>query len=163
MRKIWVSVVGLMTFIGAYLSSRGSLNWWVTTFFGTCMVMLLLEPKLLEWQVRRRKQVLQITDRSVRRELPGGKHEEIAWADLREVWILTTDEGPFVDDLYFGLVGRDGKGVAVPQGLATQHDLLAHLQKLPGFDNTAVVQAMGSTVNQRFLVWRASTSPSVTG
>jgi uncharacterized membrane protein len=157
MRSVWTTLCAGLAFLGLYLASTYRVSWFVPAFFGLCTLVLLLEPKLLALQLARRKQTLQITDEGVRRILPGGKSEAIAWSELAEIWILTTDAGPMADDLYFGLVGHSGNGVAVPRALAVQHDLLAHLQKLPGFDNAMVVTAMGSTVHQRFLVWRAAT------
>jgi hypothetical protein len=40
------------------------------------------------------------------------KKEEIAWKDLVEVGIVTTDEGPFQEDVYFLLLGPDKRMVA---------------------------------------------------
>ena len=94
-----------------------------------------------------------IDDLVVRRELGNGKIEEVAWEDLVEVQIVTTDEGPFVDDVFFLLVGREG-GVAVPQGAPGSEPLLDRLQKLPNFDNGLVIQAMMSTENRRFVCWK---------
>jgi hypothetical protein len=161
MRPVWTTLCAGLAFLGLYLASNYRLSWFVPAFFGLCTLVLLLEPKLLALQIARRRQSLQITDEGVRRVLPGGKFEAVSWAELAEVWILTTGEGPIADDLYFGLVARSGNGVAVPHGLAIQHDLLAHLQKLPGFDNAMVVSAMSSTTNQRFLVWRAPNAAPV--
>ena len=47
-------------------------------------------------------------------------------------------------------------GVMVGQRLATRHDLVSHLAKLPGFDHRNIANAMASPVNQRFLLWRAA-------
>jgi hypothetical protein len=162
MRRVWTALCAALTLLGLLLASSYRLSWFVPIFFAVCTLALLLEPKLLALQIARRKQTLQITDDGVRRLLPGGKEEAVTWAELAEVWILTTDEGPFAEDLFFGLVGRAGNGVAVSHALAVQHDLLAHLQKLPGFDNAAVVAAMGSATNQRFLIWRAPGAAPVT-
>jgi hypothetical protein len=158
MRKVWIAVLAVLGVISLYLASARDMAWWAPVLFGGGAILLALEPRLLALQLQRRKQRLVITDKSVRRELPGGKHEEIAWSELQEVWVLTTDDGPYGDDVYFGLVGADAKGVAVPHGLAVEYDLLAYLQKLPGFDNAMAVRAMGSTDNQRFVVWRASSA-----
>ncbi len=162
MRRVWTALSATVTLLSLFLASTYRLSWFVPAIFAVCTLVLLLEPKLLALQVARRQQTLQITDEGVRRLLPGGKEESVAWADLVEIWILTTDTGPFAEDLFFGLVGRAGNGVAVPHALAVQHDLLAHLQKLPGFDNAATIAAMGSTANQRFLVWRAPGATPVT-
>jgi hypothetical protein len=65
-----------------------------------------------------------------------------------------TDEGPFVDDVFFLLLGNDGKGCCVPPGAEGSGPLLDRLQALPGFDNGKVIEAMGSTGNARFVCWR---------
>ena len=95
-----------------------------------------------------------IDDRGVRRDLGNGEIEEVAWTDLTEVQIVTTDEGPFVDDVFFLLVGRHGKGCCVPQGAPGSGPLLERLQALPDFDNDQVIAAMGSTANARFVCWK---------
>jgi hypothetical protein len=95
-----------------------------------------------------------IDDLVVRRELGGGAIEEVAWEDLVEVQIVTTDEGPFVDDVFFLLVGRDGSGVCVPQGAPGSETLLDRLQKLPSFDNGEVIRAMVCSENARFVCWK---------
>jgi hypothetical protein len=41
---------------------------------------------------------------------------------------------------------------------ANAADLLQALQKLPGFDHQAVIAAMGSTSNAKFVCWRKITT-----
>ena len=95
-----------------------------------------------------------IDDLGVRRRLGDGKIEAVAWKDLVEVEIVTTDEGPFVDDVFFLLVGTDGSGCCVPQGAPGSEPLLDRLQRLPDFDNGKVIEAMGCAENGRFVCWR---------
>jgi hypothetical protein len=92
-------------------------------------------------------------DDLITRTLSDGKTETVRWDDLQEVGILTTDEGPMVEDVYWMLVGTNG-GCAIPSGAYGMDKLLARLQQLPGFDNGAVIEAMGSTTNNRFLCWK---------
>jgi hypothetical protein len=95
-------------------------------------------------------------DMGVRRVTPDGRTEEVLWDDLVEVGIVTTTDGPFTDDVYWLLVGADGKnGVAVP-GSAVKDALLDRLQALPGFDNEQMILAMGSTDEAQFLCWKRS-------
>jgi hypothetical protein len=54
------------------------------------------------------------------------------------------------------LAGSGSSGVLVGQRLAAQHDLVSHLAKLPGFDHRNIPNAMASSVNQRFLLWRSA-------
>ncbi len=85
----------------------------------------------------------------------GGHEESILWADLAEVRIVTTDEGPWCEDIYWLLTSAGNEsGCAVPGQAEGVIDLLNRLQELPGFDNEAVVEAMGSTKNASFLCWK---------
>jgi len=82
-------------------------------------------------------------------------NEAVAWTDLVKVEIVTTDEGPWGEDLFFLLEGADGKGVAIAGGLAQECGLIAALQeRLPGLDNDAIIRSASSVENARFLVWR---------
>jgi hypothetical protein len=65
---------------------------------------------------------LQIGDWGVRRLDASG--EAVAWADLIGVEVLTTDAGPYHEDLFWLLEGADGKGVAVSGGVAQETCLL---------------------------------------
>jgi hypothetical protein len=78
----------------------------------------------------------------------------VAWKDLAWVAIKTTDEGPRAEDFFFLLGGADGKGVVVPNFLATELKLLATLQaRLPDLDNEQATIAAGSTTNAIFTLW----------
>jgi len=95
------------------------------------------------------------TDEAVTRVRPDGGGETIRWDDLHEVDILTTDEGPWREDVFFLLLASDGKsGCAVPQSSEGSKLLFERLQQLPNFDNEAVIRAMGSTANARFVCWK---------
>jgi hypothetical protein len=89
----------------------------------------------------------------ITRTMRDGKTETVRWDELQEVGIVTTDQGPFVDDVFFVLLGETG-GCAVPSDAKGMKELLARLQQLPGFDNEAVIKAMGSTTNAKFVCWR---------
>ena len=93
-----------------------------------------------------------VDDRGVRRLLSDGRLEQVAWEDLAAVWVATTRDGPWADDVFFILEDSSG-GVSVPQSF-TDDAFLARLQALPGFDNEALIRAMGSTDEARFDLWR---------
>jgi hypothetical protein len=99
---------------------------------------------------------IHIDDHGVRRELPGGKVEQVAWVDLLEVAVLTTSDGPFAEDAFFVLAGRDGTGCVIPQGAPESTQLLKRLQRLPGFNNETFIRAMSSTEEATFVCWRRS-------
>jgi hypothetical protein len=60
---------------------------------------------------RRRRQIdrVIITDDSVTRFRPDGVQESVHWDDLVEVGILTTDEGPWSEDVFWLLMASDQK------------------------------------------------------
>ncbi len=104
---------------------------------------------------KRRTDRLLITDDGVRRFRPDGLEESVRWEDLAEVGVITTSEGPFVEDVFWILIAQDGKGgCAIPQGAEGTDKLLEALQRLDGFDNEAVIQAMASTADARFVCWK---------
>jgi hypothetical protein len=90
-----------------------------------------------------------IDDEGVRRDSHG---ERVRWADLVEVVIVTTDEGPWVEDAWWLLASHDGTGCAVPN--ADAGPLIERLARVPGVDLDAVVRAMGSTEQAQFVVWK---------
>jgi hypothetical protein len=94
-------------------------------------------------------------DETVVRRMPDGREESVRWDDLAEVGIMTTDDGPFGEDVYWLLIGQDLKhGCVVPASAEGMDELLKRLQRLPGFDNGKVIQAMSCTSNERFLIWK---------
>ena len=100
--------------------------------------------------------MVRVSDREVLCERPDGKVERVGWGDLQKVEVVTTSDGPFAPDVFWVLHGTVG-GCAVPQGASGDGDLLARLQALPGFDNNAVIEAMSSTSDRRFLCWLRAT------
>ena len=87
-----------------------------------------------------------------------GLVEKVTWDDLEAVMIETNDTGPIGDDVIWILAGSKG-GCLVPSGAEGEQQLLARLQELEGFDNQAVIDAMGSVDNARFVCWRKPGTP----
>lgn len=81
----------------------------------------------------------------------------LAWSELANVAILTTDAGPFQIDLFWILSDRDGRrSLTIPMDANGEHLLLKTMQaRLAGFDNMAVVEAMSSTGADVFQIWPA--------
>ncbi len=108
--------------------------------------------------LRRRKKFVDTVvfdDVGVTRTRTDGVTESIRWEDVAEVGIVTTDEGPFAEDVFILLLSADKKqGCCIPQGASGSQELLGRLQKLPGFDNKALIGAMGSTANANFTCWK---------
>ena len=96
--------------------------------------------------------VVEFGDEGIRGRAPGAEPWSIPWRDLERVEIRTTDEGPFTADVFWVLHTASAARV-VPQGATGERELFERLQALPGFDNGAVIAAMGSVENQSWVCW----------
>ncbi|PXA86068.1 hypothetical protein DMC47_35905 [Nostoc sp. 3335mG] len=75
--------------------------------------------------------------------------------ELGGVIIETNDSGPWGADVWWLLFGADDKlACAFPQGATGEQEAIDYLMALPGFDHGKMVEAMGSTDNAVFPVWR---------
>jgi hypothetical protein len=88
---------------------------------------------------------------------PDGESERVEWSDLKGVVLRNTDDGPFAPDVFWLLLGENG-GCVVPQGATGSDLLLERLQKLPDFDNQAVIASATCADNQDFLCWEKADS-----
>jgi len=73
--------------------------------------------------------------------------------NLYGIAIVTTDEGPWSEDVFWLFIGANGSGCAVPGG-AVGDAVFDRLKRLPGVDYEAVIIAMGSADNASFEVWK---------
>lgn len=88
-----------------------------------------------------------------------GMIHRVSWVDLRSVEIATTDEGPFVEDVFWVLHTPE-QSLVIPQSASGSEELLGRLQLLKGFDNKTVIAAMSCGGNERFVCWeRDRTAP----
>jgi hypothetical protein len=149
---------------GIWHAARTGKGWGGAIGVTAMMVLYTFVPWMrTRGEVMRRKKLygtITIDDWGVTR-VAGDLREAVAWSDLAWVAIKTTDEGPSAEDFFFLLGGADGKGVVVPNFLATELDLLAALQaRLPGLDNEQIIIASGSTTNAMFTIWSRTPQPT---
>ena len=85
---------------------------------------------------------------------PEGIERSLPMKQLVGVVIETNDLGPFAPDVHWLLLSDQNEHLVFPMGASGEGAVLEVLQNLPGFDNEAMIQAMSSTDNQRFLCWR---------
>ena len=104
-------------------------------------------------RVTSQRAVVSFDDESVTCRRSNGLLEVVRWSDLKMVFIETTDAGPAVDDVFWVLAGFES-GCVVPSETEGMNLLMERLQRLPNFDNHAVIQAMSSTENRTFLCWQ---------
>lgn len=155
MRRVWMAVALAVALLAFYPAWSGRTGWWYFGIALTVFLVLLLEPWLLTWEIRRRGDTLQITDEGVLRRLPRGKSEYVRWSELREVSLVVTRDENLVEHHFYVLAGAGHAGVLVGQDMAARHDLLSHLAKLPGFDHRGIAARIESPAQQRYLLWRA--------
>ena len=99
--------------------------------------------------------VVTIVDGEVSVKAPDGTETRIPLAKVGEIVVETNDSGPTGADVWWRLSDVDGRAVCTFPGGATGEGVaLRVFQTLPGFDDNAVIQAMGSTSNRRFVVYR---------
>jgi hypothetical protein len=83
--------------------------------------------------------------------------DSVTWVEVTAVILLTTNTGPFEDDMHWRLHRSNGTVLTVGSETAGIDLLLERLQRLPGFDNEAVVAASASTENAVFPCWSRRT------
>jgi hypothetical protein len=84
---------------------------------------------------------------------PEGGVRAIGWPEVERIVIITNDTGPHGSDVWWLIEGAD-KRCAYPQGASGDEAALAEMQRrFPGFDNKAVIEAMGCTTDGRFVCW----------
>jgi hypothetical protein len=164
-RDLWVIggslIMTALAVVGSVHTHAVDFGVW---FFGLGTVVLLLGPILRRrttpaggqpQNTRSRRERVEFDEREIRRYLPDGRIEAIAWDDIDEISIVTTDEGPWLDDVFWLFLNKDrSKGCAVSNYAEGFEALLPRMQHLHGFDNALVVQAMGSTTHRSFVIWK---------
>lgn len=99
-------------------------------------------------------EAIEIDDVGVARKV-GSTNERILWDDVEEIRIITTDGGPYSEDVFFAIVDGEQKGCLIPHDAAVRFKLLERLQsRFNGLDDEALIRAMGSTSNGNFLIWK---------
>ena len=92
-------------------------------------------------------------DEQILHVLADGRQEKVSWAELQNVVIVTTNGGPFLEEVFWVLSGENA-GCLIPSSADGMGELLTRLQQLPDFDNEAVIAAMSSVENEKFPCWQ---------
>ncbi len=159
--EVLPTVVASVFLLGSvWFAARGeAFGWWAAAFWGVLLLGLILRPKLRSLAGKNLVNELEVSPLGLTRRFGDKrrsvKTESISWERVVKIEIVTTDEGPYVEDFFFVLHGADGTGVVVPQELAVEYGLLPELQqRFAGLDNKAVIDASLCVENRRFLLWK---------
>jgi hypothetical protein len=108
---------------------------------------------LLPWLTPRGRECVQVDENGVIVLTKKGR-DEVRWANVTRARIITTSAGPWAEDVFFVLETTEGKGCIVPHDAAVRTKLLEEMQaRLPGIDDRKVVEAMGSTSANTFIIF----------
>lgn len=136
-----------------YVLIAGAGPWTCAAFLSTGALIVLVDKCRHRW-IDQDHEWINVDAQRIWRGRGVQTYESLRWDELTQVTIITTDEGPFVEDFFWLLRGQDDeRGIAIGLGLAQHIDLLGRLGRLPGFDFMASVEATGSTQHGRFLCW----------
>lgn len=113
------------------------------------------EHRLSQDSSSAQSRTVSVDDTGVRRRLADGSEEAVTWAGLSSVMVRVIPDGPWNEDVFFMLVGTDGKGTAIPSGDPAADALIERLQSLPGFDNEKFIEAMTTDADQAYVVWES--------
>jgi len=113
--------------------------------------------KLLSWLLQNRHPQppasLSVDAEGVRYRPFRGPEVSVRWAELQEVVIETTNQGPYSED-FFAVLTAPARTLRIPQEVVGFELLLQYLKELPGFDAEAVIEATASTENAVFRCWK---------
>lgn len=106
-----------------------------------------------------RRYVVVFDEGTITVTFPRGEVLQVSWDEITRVGIRTTDEGPLLPDVFWGIhAGGDEPAVVFPGGATGEQELLEELQRrLSGFRNDQLLAAMRSTSNAYFLLWSSET------
>lgn len=109
--------------------------------------------KALKSLFTRRRITYSVDAEGIARFVDEGRDAFVRWDELERVEIVTTDDGPWAEDVFWLLRTRTG-GLVVPGESEVAYALLGWFERLPGFDHAAVIEAMGCADHARFLAWK---------
>jgi predicted metal-dependent HD superfamily phosphohydrolase len=76
----------------------------------------------------------------------------IPWAEVEELGVRTTEDGPVGEDLFWHFVLRDGS-IEIPGALVAEPELAEIDAHLPGLDYGNIIRATTSTAERMFRIW----------
>lgn len=140
---------------------------WPILFFGACAVFFGFQVVSPSRAARssvvfapEKEVVVTFDDDTISARYANNEVRSVRWDRLSRVAIRTTDEGPFMPDVFWGFhEGDERPGVVYPQGATGDGELFQEMQRrLKGFRNEVVIEAMGTATNGYFVVWEKDAS-----
>lgn len=154
MRLFTLIVSAVFVFIGILMIRDGdAFAWWVTGFFGFCLLVAIFEPWLRKPRAFCDYRLVFTTD-EIACEHPKRKRESIRWEDVNRIWYVTTSDGPWRPDEWLLFDGENG-GCSFPMEVSSMDRVWDELkERFPGFDYEPVIR--GGTDDAKHLCWERS-------
>jgi hypothetical protein len=95
-----------------------------------------------------------ITDSAIAVVKDGTVVQSVAKTDIAAINIVTTNAGPWADDVFFCFQINDAEDLVVSMDTEGSEAVSEYIFDLEGLDEETFIQAMGSTSNQTFAVWK---------
>ncbi|MDI1314404.1 hypothetical protein [Prosthecobacter sp.] len=153
MTALGILVLALLAYLAFHYGTR-----FLTSWFANRAVAKALSPDTPRTRLDPESRfVIHLSETEVSCNRPDGTIESVRWGDIQKVEVLTNSDGPLLPDVFWLLHGTE-KGCCIPQGATGDSELLDRLQKLPGFNNQAFIESMGSTQEALFLCWQKPAS-----
>src|SRR5258706_9579823 len=90
-----------------------------------------------------------INNESVTVEHPQRKKEQVKWADIDSIKIITTDQGPIQPDVWLALLGSE-TGCLIPQVAKGYDEIYDTVSKYEDFNFENVIKAMAQSITKNF-------------
>lgn len=98
--------------------------------------------------------VVTFDGKEIRSSHPERSYGSIVVDRIVEVGVLTTDDGPVAPDVWIMLLDSKGLACTFPSDAEGHKPVIDILLKFEGFDHRTLIEAMGSTSNAKFVVWK---------
>ncbi len=93
---------------------------------------------------------------------PNGDIESAKWDEIIKVSVITTSQGPIMDDVFLVIFKRE-KGCLVPSEAIGYNDVFEKVSKFDGFNFTKYIEAMSSSSDNEFVCWQKTIRDKGTG
>ena len=100
--------------------------------------------------------VITVNEKEIICEYPRqNKTNRINWEEIDLINVVTTDEGPFTNDVFILLINsKTNLGVALPNDRSETQEVVEKILKFPNFDFEKWITSMSSVENCIFEVWK---------
>ncbi|MEP3347415.1 MAG: hypothetical protein ABJN34_07755 [Litoreibacter sp.] len=96
--------------------------------------------------------VVEVDERQITYFTPSGGGA-VSINDLARVTIITSDQGPYADDVHWLFEENGGTKLLIPNSAEGAAQLFDALSPLKGVDFEAAIRAMEATENDSFVIW----------